>query len=78
MGKYIKDIYNILKFAVPIILLALSIKDFGTAVINQNQDAIKKATQTFIKRLIIAVLILIVPTLLNFILELLDFNTCTL
>lgn len=78
LGKYLKDIYNIVKFAVPIILLAFSIKDFGTAVINQNQDAIKKAGQSFAKRLVIAVLILVVPTLLNFILDLLDFNTCTL
>ena len=78
VGKYVHYIYNILKFAVPIILLAMSIKDFGTAIISQNDDGVKKATNTFIKRLIIAILILIVPTLLNFILDILEIDTCFL
>lgn len=68
-GKYLHDIYNIIKFATPIILLALSIVDFVKAIINDNSDELKKATTTFSKRLIVAIIILIVPTILNFVLE---------
>jgi len=74
VGKYVHDLYNIIKFAVPILLLALSIKDFGSAIISQNDDGVKKATSSFIKRLIIAVIILVVPTILNFMLDILGFS----
>lgn len=76
--QMLHDAYNIIKFAVPIILLAMSIKDFGTAIISQNNDALKKAVNIFIKRLIIAVVILVIPTILNFILELVGIDTCIL
>ena len=76
--KMVHDAYNVLKFAVPIILLAMSIKDFGTAIISQDNDAIKKSTNTFMKRLIIAVVILVLPTILNFLLELVGIDTCIL
>ena len=76
-GKYMRDIYNIIKFLVPILLLGLSIKDYATAIINQNQDGVKKATKSFIKRLIVAVIILVMPTIINFILEdLLEIEQC--
>lgn len=72
VGKYVRDIYNIIKFAVPIILLALSIKDFGGGIISQNDNALKVSLMKFGKRLIIAILILVLPTILNFILGLFD------
>ena len=76
-GKYMRDIYNIIKFLVPILLLGLSIKDYASAIINQNQDGVKKATKSFIKRLVVAVIILVMPTIINFILEdLLEIEQC--
>ena len=75
-GKYLHDIYNIIKFAVPIILLALSILDFAKAIINDNSDELKKATTMFSKRLIVAIVILIVPTILNFVLDLFGLENC--
>ena len=75
-GKYLHDIYNIIKFAVPIILLALSIVDFAKAIINDNSDELKKATTMFSKRLIVAIVILIVPTILNFVLDLFGLKNC--
>ena len=76
-GKYIHDIYNIIKFVVPILLLGLSIKDFGSAVISQNDSAIKKATKNFSTRLIISILIFVLPTILNFFLDLMGISTCS-
>lgn len=76
--QMIHDAYNVIRFAVPIVLLAMSIKDFGSAIISQDNDALKKSTNLFIKRLIIAVVILVIPTILNFILELVGIETCIL
>ena len=78
VGKFLHDIYNIIKFIAPILLLGLSIKDFDTAITSQNDNAKKVALITFSKRLIIAILILVVPTLLNLIFNLLEINTCFL
>ena len=78
VGKFLHDIYNIIKFIGPILLLGLSIKDFATAITSQNDNAKKVALITFSKRLIIAILILVVPTLLNLIFNLLEINTCFL
>lgn len=78
VGKYIHDIYNIIKFVVPLLLLALSIKDFGTGILSQNDNAVKVALNKFWRRLLIAVVILVLPTILNFVLDALGINTCFL
>lgn len=81
-GKYLHDIYNILKFAVPLLLLGLSIKDFGGAIVSQDEGAKKKALNTLFQRIIISILFFVVPTILNLILKLLGFtlgiDTCIL
>lgn len=74
VGKYVHDIYNIIKFAVPILLLALSIKEFGAGIISQNENAIRTSISKFGKRLVIAILILVLPTILNFILGFFDID----
>lgn len=76
--EYLQDIYSFLKFLVPIILLAMSVKDFVLAIAKEQADDVKKATNTLFKRIIIAVLILIIPTILNFFLKLIGYSTCTL
>lgn len=76
-GKMLYDLYNLIKFAVPIILLVMSVLDFIKAIATNNNDEIKKSTSKFIKRLIIAILILVLPTLLYFILnDLIGLETC--
>ncbi len=77
-GKIVHDLYNILKFAVPIILLAMSIKDFFLAITSQEGDKLKKAINSLFIRIIIAILILVLPTIINFILKLMGIETCTL
>lgn len=78
-GKMLNDAYNVIKFAVPIVLLAMSIMDFAKAIVGQNAEDVKKASNTFIKRLIISILIFVVPTILNFILrDLIGIKTCYL
>ena len=76
LGKLIKQAYGLIKFAVPILLLVLSIKDYGEAIIQDDTDKLKKSTTVFIKRLIIAVVILVLPTIIGFILELMGIEKC--
>lgn len=68
---YLNFAFNLIKYAAIIMLLVLTIVEYVKAVAASNQDAIKKATQTTIKRLIIAIIIFFLPLLINFILRVL-------
>ncbi len=57
------------KIAVPIILTVLGSLDFAQAVFSSNEDAMKKAQSKFMKRLIIAVIIFLIPSFLGVILR---------
>lgn len=61
---------NIVKILIPIILLALGSLDFAQAVFSSNEDGIKKAQSKFIKRLLIAVVIFLIPSILKLLLTL--------
>ena len=76
--EFLQDVYGFMKFLVPIILLAMSIKDFATALSQQESSDLKKATNNLFQRIIISVLILLMPTILNFIFKLVCYSTCTL
>lgn len=67
-AKLFNIAWNIVKFGVPIALLALGTIDFAQAVFAGKEDGMKKAQDKFIKRLVIAVVIFLVPTLISFLL----------
>ena len=56
----ISTIINIIKIAVPILLVIFGMLDLGKAVMAQKEDEIKKGQQTFVKRLIAAVIVFLV------------------
>ena len=62
-------IVTLIKIGVPILLIVFGMLDLGKAVMAQKEDEIKKAQQTFIKRLIAAALVffvvMIVQTVFN-------------
>lgn len=66
--KMIKNCWNIVKILVPIILLVFGTLDFAKAVFS-GEDSMKKAQGKFIKRVIIAVCIFIIPSVLAFLLN---------
>lgn len=66
----ILQILNIVKIAVPIMLIVLGTVDFATAVFSGSTDEMKKSQKTFIKRLIASVLVFLVPVFVNLILTL--------
>lgn len=65
----IKSYTDIIKIVIPIIVIGLGVMDFTKAIF-AGEDDMKKAQKQFIKRLGIAILIFLTPTLLNLLLSL--------
>lgn len=68
---YLNFAFSFIKYAAIILLLVLTIMEYAKAITASNQDAIIKATQVTVKRVIIAVVIFLLPMLINFILRIL-------
>ena len=68
LGVWLKRIYDIMKFAVPIVIVVLGIKDFISGTISGKDDALKKAGSTFVKRLIWGAAFVALPVLITMIL----------
>lgn len=64
-------IITIIKIAVPILLIFFGMLDLGKAVMAQKEDEIKKGQQTFIKRLIAAVIVFFVVFIVQIVVGLL-------
>ena len=64
----IKTIKNIIIIAIPILLIGLGVSDFAKAVFASSEDDIRKAQAKFIKRVIIAVAIFLIPSVLRLVL----------
>ena len=66
----VSKIILVLKFGVPILLIIFGMLDLGKAVIASKEDEIKKGQQMFIKRLIAAVIVFFVITVVQLIVNL--------
>lgn len=68
LAKKIEKYFNIIKIAIPIMLIALGIVDFAQAVFAGDEEKMKKAQKTFIRRIIASVLIFLTPILVKLLL----------
>lgn len=59
----------VIKIVLPLIIIILGILDLGRAVVSSEQKVIKDAGGALLRRLIAAVAIFFVPTLIHFIFE---------
>ena len=59
-----------IRIFVPLLLIGLGILDFTKAVFSKSEDDMKKSREKFIKRIIAAVAVFLVPMFVNFILDL--------
>lgn len=66
----IQQIFDIVRLIVPIILILFGSMDFGKAVIANDQDALKKAASSFLKRAVAAVIIFFLPAIIRYLLTL--------
>ena len=64
----------IIQILVPVIIILFGMLDLGKAVMAQKEDEIKKGWQTFIKRLLIGVLVFLVIVIVKFIIGLVAEN----
>ena len=67
--NFILPILNWVKILVPILIILLSSMDFFKAVFANEDDAMKKAYGRLIKRLMIAVVIFLIPSLLEWLIK---------
>ena len=67
----LKNIVTVVKVLIPLILISLGTLDFAKAVFS-NEDTMKKCQKKFIQRIIIAIVIFLIPSLLKVLLTLAD------
>lgn len=65
----IKSVITIVKIAIPLILIVTGTMDFAQAIFSSNEDGIKKAQSKFTKRVIMAVVIFLIPSVLKVLLS---------
>lgn len=71
-ARIISLVYNFLKwmkYIAPVLVIILSMLDFIKALAAQDDDAMKKAQQKFTKRLISAVLLFLLPLIIDYVLR---------
>lgn len=71
---YIKLVWNIIKYAAPVLVIILGMLDFAKVVLSGEEKDMKVAGQRFIKRIIAAVVIILLPVLLRFIFSIVGFS----
>lgn len=67
-----KNVINIVKIAVPIILIIMGMLDFGKAVTSQDEKGMKESQTRFVKRIIGAVCVFLVITIVQFVFRLIN------
>ena len=71
---WVENILRLVKYIIPVVLIILSILDFMRALAAEKEDEMKKAQKHFVIRLIAAVLIFLMPTILSFVMEKMGFS----
>ena len=66
--NWIMKIIKWIRYIVPALLIALSVMDFIKAIASDSEDEVRKVGAKFVKRLIVAALIFVLPLLLEFLL----------
>lgn len=62
----------VFKIVIPIILIVLGMVDLGKAVISSDDKAVSKAAKSLLMRIIAAVCIFFIPTIVSFVIRLVD------
>ena len=65
-----------MKYAGIILCIGLSIYDFVKALLNNDKDSLSKITKKVFIRLILVAVLFMLPTLVNFVISIIDENAC--
>lgn len=77
-GRILNYIMNILRFVACAILILFGVIDFVKPIVSGDAEMLTKSGKTFIKRIIVFVLILFAPILVNFLLSLIGETSCNM
>lgn len=76
-ANFLQQIFKIMGYAAPLLCLVLSTFDFVKATASQDKDALMKAMKNTGKRIVLAIVLFFLPTLINFLFPLLGwYGTC--
>lgn len=70
--KYVGWVLSAIKLIIPIVLIALGVIDFFKVVVSSKGDILPKSIQSFVMRLISAIVIFFIPSLIHFLFTLVD------
>ena len=73
--NWIFKVIKWIRYLVPLLLIFTTVLDFIKAIASDNPDDVKKVGAKFVKRLIVALLIFIVPLILEFLLGIFNIGT---
>lgn len=81
LGTFKVDLENILKIMRilgPILVVVFSLVDYLSAIVQKDDDSVKKANSKLVKRLVLVVLLFFLPIILDIILGIVDtsYTTC--
>lgn len=71
----LENLFNLLKIILPLLIIVLSIYDFIKSITAKDEKDMKKSFQNLIKRFIYAVILFVLPVLINFLLEFFGTNS---
>ncbi len=71
----LQNLFDLLKIIIPLLVIGLSSYDFVKAITSKEAKDVKKAYQTFLKRLILAVIFFFLPVLINLFLDMAGVNS---
>ena len=74
----VQKLLDYLKILGPVLVVILSSVDFATAIVSGNDDTMKKAQKKLITRLIAAVLLFLIPTVVQILLDVFGMTSCTI
>lgn len=70
--QIVKTVLNIIQIGIPIILILMGTIDLGKAVLSSDDKAIKESTSKLVKRVIAAVAVFFVVTIVKLIMDILS------
>ena len=69
-GEDLQSIFNVFKIVAPILTLVLSTYDFVVSITSKAAEGLQKSSRKFVTRLVLVVLLYLLPTLINLLLQL--------
>lgn len=79
--KFVGYLLYIVKVAIPGLLILFGAIDFAKVVVTSKQDTLSKSAMSFVRRIIIGIVIFLIPTVVNYVFELVghgntSYNEC--